>query len=442
VKFTSNDAWRASALQLPESLKTIKRSDSGVHNRVALFALWRQIALAPAPIQHLYGQISENTIRETAEQFEKLLGYPNWGLTLKGADDDQEIVKNIGGLLRALDLYLKQFLSGSHTPTPNDDWRVEWNGEEAFLIPLARLPWRAPKGEEKDFRPFSQRGLLCSRIVPAAVDGANVRLYYPDRIARIDQELTFGAALFPQLSFDIVDSSGAFRVTGVSAPDLAKNIAEACEGACAAQCLAAVFPELTINDTSLRQIKRLLAGKPWWEGERGSFRAAPIVVAGSWHEAFQSGYVNVATVLDGEGNLLLRHQKRFAYRDDEGRPEDIIPGQELSILVLNEGLFSFGICLDFCHRGFETPYGELDVDFVLVPSCGNAATMEGHVRTACDLHDRRKTRSFVVQQAFPEISEGIGYVLCPDGAPKGKSSADLAEARSWSICKTVNPPGG
>lgn len=68
--------------------------------------------------------------------------------------------------------------------------------------------------------------------------------------------------------------------------------------------------------------------------------------------------------------------------------------------------------------------------------------MDGHVRTAADLLDRRKTRSFVVQQVYPALFDGLGYVLPPGSIPDGRGpqTQDVAET-GYVLPPGSNPDG-
>lgn len=86
----------------------------------------------------------------------------------------------------------------------------------------------------------------------------------------------------------------------------------------------------------------------------------------------------------------------------------------MQVLVMEEGLFAFGICLDFCNISERPPYLDLDVDYVLIPSCGNETTMSSHVDRSGELMIKLKARTVVVQQHFPPKPDGtspLGYVL-------------------------------
>jgi predicted amidohydrolase len=424
--------WRAGAYGTPGKLAQINRSGADEGLRESIFLAWRAIATAPSDIKQLYAQVLEAEILRAAASLN--LRARDCGLAFVGKESDQEIVRRLGGCLRALEQEFSARDLGGRPADPNDDWLVRYAEDSAFLVPMGRLAWREAKDPTKDSRPFDQRGVLRLRLIPTVIDGATVKLVRPDHLSKRDTA-RFGAVLFPNAEFKCTETATNFIIDAVNIPGGAAIITSACEAAHSSGCLTAVFPELTIDPQSRNLIQDLLLQKPWLHGS--TVPVAPsFVVAGSWHEPIDKGLVNVATVFDGHGEELLRHRKRFAYKDPDGRFEQIQTGDEFAILVLEDGLFAFGICLDFCNRCFDTVYGRLDVDFVIVPSCGDAKTMDSHIRTARDLHDSRKTRSFVVQQAYPAVAAGAGYVLNPDGNSSGWTAAGLLKADAWSVFAT------
>lgn len=452
----TNAEWRKSARQLPALLASLPRDTPDGGLRLLIFALWRQLARAPGPIRHLYAQLPETDVRAAADAADRGRGEADLGLAAADLASDKAIVLAIAARLRALEDLVASFDQGEGPVDPNEDWRISLADDEAFFVPLPRSAWRVDPPKERpagtegnsvaveggeadptprpDLRPFDQRGLLKVRIIPAVVDGAIVRLHLPEDPGRGPALGRFGAALFPDLGFEEVTGPGRFRITGVTGPNLPDHIHAACRAAHAADYRAVIFPELTIDPTGRDYLEELLQEKPWNDDAATRTVHTPaVVVAGSWHDPVVGGFANVATVFDGHGEVLLRHHKRFAYKDPSDRFEDIVPGEHFEVLVLPDGLHAFSICLDFCQRWFDTAYGDLDVDFVLVPSCGDDRTMESHVETATDLHRRRRARAFVVQQAYPKRDDGFGFVLPPDGAPKGKSPSDLLKRDPWSV---------
>lgn len=388
--------------------------------------MWKSLACAPSPIKHLYSNIPESDISATAAACD--VNFPNFGLAFDGSEGDADLVRKLGGCLRALENeFVAEHLGAHGWRSDPNDWKV--GGGAAHFIPMGRLGWRPPKDPAGDRRPFDQRGLLRVRIIPTIVDGATVRLERPDHLLSPDAA-NFGAVLFPGAKFDSKETTSTFFIEAVELPKGRQIIATACEGAHQQCCRAVVFPELTIDHGSRDFIQQQLRKKPW---AKGALPPSPhFVVAGSWHQFEGSHRYNVATVFDGHGVQLFTQRKRLVYKDPEGRAEDIQPGNEFVILILGDALYGFGICLDLCNRCYDTPYGELDVDFVVVPSCGDAKTMTSHMDAAKDLNFRRKTRTFVVQQAYPAISRAAGFVLAPDGKPGEVPVNKLKVAKSWS----------
>ncbi|WP_139860012.1 hypothetical protein [Bradyrhizobium ivorense] len=423
----TDEQWRENAFSIPADLRAVPRSEDDDGLRQAMLIIWAALAKASATIKHWYSLVPESMILKFAATLD--MQAPDYGLSFGGTETYEEIVMRLGGCLRAMEReYTEQDL-GSR-PTDAAGWLVEHAGHCAYLIPMGRLAWKDTKDPAQDMRNFDQRGLLRVRFVPAVVDGARVQIVKADRMAR--KSSAFGAVLFPDSIFDCEETPTRFFVRAVHIPNGETIISDACKAAHTELCLTTVFPELMIDPQSRRLIETQLAEKPWLaEGEMPD--APGIVVAGSWHEVEDGQRYNIATIYDGHGVQIARHKKRMAYKDAEGRVEDIRHGTELAIVVLEEALFGFGICLDFCNRCYHTPYGWLDVDFAIVPSCGNEVTMDGHIRTAKDLHNERKTRSFVVQQAYPPVDQAAGYVLNPDGNSSGWAANALLRDVPWSV---------
>jgi predicted amidohydrolase len=187
-------------------------------------------------------------------------------------------------------------------------------------------------------------------------------------------------------------------------------------------CFVTVFPELVIDPVSLLEIERQLVEKPFLKGRNPV--PPTLIVAGSWHEKHSDGFRNAAHVFDGSGDRVASYSKRLSYGGGRVARERIEPGSDFPILVTRDGLVAFAICLDFCDRQFDGVYGTLDVDFLLVPSCGDEKTMESHLQNASRSDTRYSTATFVVQQAYPKKPRSNGYVLlAADGAsPTSKST--------------------
>ena len=415
-KLMSDAEWSSAVLNISSTLSQVDRRVRFGGVRESLFEVWKLIALAPTPVAQTYALIPESEILAVADEFDA--SQPDYGLSIGSVDDPRVVVRRLGGFLRALEIEFMGLDLGGR-PRSTKDWLVGVAPEDAYLVPMTRLALRGEVPPDEDMRPFDQRGLRKVRIIPSIVDGAAVSLVRRDH-ADLASSISkvFGATIFKSAKFSGPETKTTFVVDKVKIPGRDKVIRKACEAAHVEGSLASVFPELMIDPGARALIANLLSDKPWMK--KGDLPTAPkFVVAGSWHEMEQGKRFNVATVFDGHGKEILRHKKRYPYKGPDRRSEDIHFGKEFAVLVLDDALIAFGICLDFCNRCFRTVYGELDVDFVIVPPCGNAVTMEGHIDTAKDLHRTRKSRAFVVQQAYPPIKKGSGFVLNPDGNPGG-----------------------
>jgi predicted amidohydrolase len=197
-----------------------------------------------------------------------------------------------------------------------------------------------------------------------------------------------------------------------------------------AQCTGVIYPELTITANTLTAMCDGLSDGSWSECN------VSMIVAGSRHHTDAEGNrFNVSTVLDGYGNQVGEHKKLFRYSEGVGPHEAIELGSELQVLVMEEGLFAFGICLDFCNMSESPPYLDLDIDYVLVPSCGKESTMKSHVERSTDIMAKLKSRTVVVQQYYrekPEDPGPVGYVLARTG-PEVPQLDSLASDTAWNI---------
>jgi hypothetical protein len=205
------------------------------------------------------------------------------------------------------------------------------------------------------------------------------------------------------LRVEAVGSGFVFRE--VSCRDGRKTIDDQVRGAREAACFTVVWPELTMPP----RLRTHLVGalKRTVGPGAGDLKAA---VAGSWHERDGEAYVNEAVVVNGFGKRLFRYRKIIPYIDGKNIQEGIRSGTSIPVLVTDEGLVAVAICRDFCERK-RPHFPGLDVDFVLVPSLGDPAALEGNEATAGDMNLRHGTRSFVVQQCLPREPDRLGWVV-------------------------------
>lgn len=435
----NKERWLEAVDRLPRTLSAIERV--GLQgDRDAAFAIWQLIARAPGPIRKIYERLSEAQVLAQADSVASRLGEPDFGFSAEGVGTaSREAMLLLAGHLRALDLLLAQTDLGSIGPHPEEDHEATSDGERAFLVPIGRQLWRETPTPEADFRAFSKRGFVRHRVIPAEVDGAQVILKRAHWLGVRDEPKAFGAVLFPELAFTTDDDDTSFLVIGVQCEGMTELVDLAIRDTHRNACMGTVFPELTVDDDTRNRIIGQLRSKPWLDdGHVDTHDRTPaFVVAGSWHLKRGEHHYNLATVLDGDGNPLAEYAKRLAFTDDENRVERIEPGEKLPVLVFDNCLIAFGICLDFCDRRYEHVYDQLDVDYVLIPSCGGDRTMEGHLRNAELLWLRRASLTMVVQQAYPPREDRAPGYLLP---PRDKLAANpdqLVENSPWSVLTSV-----
>lgn len=401
--------------------------------RLALVRVWTLLPLAPVTAQGTYGTLPEADIVAAGDAAYALGGLAPGALNLPGSDSDAVRLTKLGGWLRAAERKIADMDTGRPVRDPNDDWYHAVDGQGFFLVPLPRSAWRSPYLPGALPRPYTRRALLLSRIVPAVIRGLPVRFTVHPRTGLDGSALTFGASLFP--GFDVLpedeDDERYFLARAAVGPTpeaVRSDVAEAARRSC----FAHVVPELTLMP-DLRELVPGTLARADWNGD-GETRLGPdLVVAGSWHVRDGESAWNEAVVYDGAGRELLRFRKLFPYRDKDGRFEQIELGEALEVLVTRRGLFGFGVCLDFCQR--VTPVlTELDVDWMIIPSCGDWRTMRDHLGAAHQLQVSFDTRSFVVQQVYPEREDGgFGYVLAAPERVGDLREADLLVSQSFTV---------
>jgi hypothetical protein len=429
-----NDAeWQDFAKEVIQAV-----GSSGLHGHRGMASGLVQLAdlldRAPSGFKARHANVPEPefTREQTAAEKRLLEDDPS----IAFATDPAQLLLRIGAQIAALDAIHHQLVGVDAPADPNKDWRVAIQSGNMYLIPRRKL-YRS-SSRRSSMRHLSRRDLMpFHRILPTKLGGFDVRLTWRDLAAAWALDLKLGGVLFPELKFDEANSANGFLVTGVICSDQDAQVGSHLEAGHKAQCAAVVFPELTIEPAVRTRLKKRLQERMLWAEERP--RSCPsLVVAGSWHEAVGGHeHVNVATVFDAYGELVLRHEKMLTFWDRDSRPERIRPGTTINVLVTEEALIAFGICLDFCERAHHGPFPDLDVDYVLVPSCGNAKTMEGHIATARDMRTRFRCRAFVVQQPNTQLAEidgrkPLGFILGPTSR-LDIATKDTLIYKAWSI---------
>jgi hypothetical protein len=401
--------------------------------RHALVRAWTLLPLAPVTVQGTYGTLPEADIVAAGDAAYAVGGVAPGPLDLSGCGSDAERLTGLGGWLRAAERKVAEVDTGRPVRDPNDDWHHEVDGEGFFLVPVPRSAWRSAYLPGALPRPYTRRALLRFRIMPEVIRGLPVHFTVHPRVGLDGAAMSFGASLFADFDVLPVDEADerhflARDAVGPTAEAVRADIVEAARSGC----FAHVFPELTLTPEKREVVPATLAEAAW--NDAGEAVPGPdLVVAGTWHERYGEVTWNEAVVYDGSGKELLRFRKLFPYRDEKGRHERIELGEVLEVLVTRRGLYGFGVCLDFCQKA--TPVlTELDVDWMIVPSCGDWRTMRDHLSAAHQLQVSFDTRSFVVQQVYPKREDGgLGFVLAAPERVVERTEAELIVSQSFSI---------
>lgn len=335
--------------------------------------------------------------------------------------------------IRALDQAIAEGLSDlGHGPRDPRHWEVPEHG--AYVIP--RSPYRLDGTAPKQGEPYSRRGLRFHTILPTEVRGFRVVPVPVSTGPLPGGQLKFGAALFQQavLSLQAADErpgSKRFLVTGFAAADAHATLLQQAGAAFSDGCFAVVWPELTMPPGNRQALVTTLAIEAL---RHGPDRPLRVVVAGSWHEPNYDGKrANVSHILGRTGELLCSYTKFTAFHDHDWGEEAIIRGEELPIVVADDLVIGFAICKDFCDRAVASPFAELPVDLMLIPSMGSDATMAGHLANAEDLRLRTGTLVFVVQQLSHSAAQSgsappLGHILLSQG-----KAAPVPQHTTWSV---------
>lgn len=417
----TDDQWRADAKAKLLAMGSIGLSGpKGLAKALVMTA--RILKSTPMTLLSAKGYVDRGQLTAAVDAAETRLLADNFAVVIPD-DTVATLFLKLASQLKALDS-VHHTLVGVREPfVPSRDWRVTHDLGEDYLIPRGGL-YRAGKAKAGKQVAIKWRDLMPRhRLLPTAIDGVAIELHWRHLKGAWPQQAQLAAGFFEDLEFIENRDDRSFVVTDVACPDQAGKIASLVQQSHEAQAAVLILPELTMPPERVEALVDVLRERNWVSTQP---RPAPgLIVAGSWHVPAGNGaFKNLAPVLDAYGEPVLSHAKLFAYNDD-GIPERLAPGDTIHVLVTEDALISFGICLDFCHRGDGAVFPRLDVDFMLVTSCGGDNTMSGHIRTAQDMVEVCRGRAFVVQYAHDEVAERngtapLGYVLSPSN-PKAQT---------------------
>lgn len=388
-----------------------------------LISINQLMEICPISVQTEYAELEENQLQRFSVIWQRrfTLGpLPMIDLSL----DDIQAALQVGGLVRALDIMVDQQRSAFGPVDTVEDWKIGgW-----YLVPRKLFQYRQPSRGQ----PFSRRGLLHHRLVPASVRGMKVNLiqFSGPRSSVQARKSRLGAAFFNDVKLHIehvepVHGRGKeFLVTSVTFSDELTVIDEHFEHVRADNPFAVVWPELTVPERIRDRIKLGLADQ---------FGNGPEVsVAGSWHEKGADQSFNISHVFNRFGQDLIQYRKFVPYSDKEIGRESIFKGDELFVIVTDEFLVSLGICKDFCAiHGKVHTYSELNVDLILVPSMSGDSGMRSHQAVAKSLRHAFGAQAFVVQQMDHVNGEGVHAMVLDPGIDPGKPPILLKNREIW-----------
>jgi hypothetical protein len=389
--------------------------------RSALAQLWEVATSAPDKLELEFRQL---TLAELANAKRPALDVIDEGRLAIGKPTSwKDLAVVVGGLLGALDAALVESPSFVGPPA----------GETSYLMPEADLHLIPRVRAKRSPRPgpgagFRRRATPHHRILPTHVGQHAIKPVWRLQLSApslrpADQRL-FGAALLPDLSFEPpFPVEGEWLAVDAPWPNEVDHIEKQVDGAYSDSVFAAVWPELSMPPERLRLVSDALRRR---SEQMQPGEGPAIVAAGSWHEDRDGQVQNVMRILDKSGIERLQFSKGSTYSVG-GLKEGIMAHDVMPVLVNDDALVAFAICLDFCELETTFRY-ELDVDYVLVASLGNRTTMDGHQSNARRLSSRTGGRAFVVQQS--DGGAPVGWVL-PGADPH--RPAVLEENRPWSV---------
>ncbi|MCJ8057154.1 hypothetical protein GB928_027830 [Shinella curvata] len=306
-------------------------------------------------------------------------------------------------------------------------YEVSFEDEGGFFIN------RAPKNRlAKGGEPFYRRAFKRARMLPSKIGKYRIDLkVHDDAAGRVrmaaGKPFQLGAAVFDKLEFDLdYDNDNHFVVTSTSCPGHFASLVGGIERASKEDCAGAIYPELTLPSSMIQDLRLALAS------DQIITDGMSFVVAGSSHEKREDQlYENESVMLDMIGAPIARHKKLYRY-SEVGIQERIETGDTITVVLLADRAVSTAICLDYCNIFDNPPFDHLDVDLLIVPSCGGVTTMRRHEDKAKFLYDQSKMKTVVVQQHYdehnsPAPSDLIGYFLSPVDGGHVRENASSGE---------------
>lgn len=334
-------------------------------------------------------------------------------------------------LIRALDEHLAaETRDSASVISPSDATGYRVHAHDYWLVPVslvARGKARTATQAQRRCRWFKHHAVL-PQITP---HGVKVRLHaarstLDDRLVQLRlqrQELGVWIAHFRD-GADVrwtqeFSPVGNWRATHVAPHEtrvesLQSTLASARE--CTAQAL--VFPEFAIDLRQREVVRHCLRQS---ESEPNG---PLLLVAGSFHapaDPHTQTVYNEAPVYGPGGRLLFAHRKLRLFGEAEGGTEHAAVGDEFHVLLTPIGCMAVLICKDFIddEASVCSLLKEVPIDWVWVPSFGNATTLKLHQARARALACVTPGTSVAVAQTKNSLAESKGNDLPGFGHPAG-----------------------
>lgn len=375
---------------------------------------------APVEIGKAYREIPEEVLAEKGEDFRNELANDFFAWSLEESSANQAL--QLGAQLRALDKELIERPEGKRAPTSVA--ALLHSRTDSYVIP--RPNPRSPSSQTGPGNSFGRRGTPHHRIVPRCISSYRIKPIWEPRLSLgqvVGADHLLGAALFPGLKLERDDQFDRFVPKDVACEIADEQLEKHVRAAFEQPLLAAVWPELTMPPSRLE----LLKNKLWAHSAHLAPSHGPsIVVAGSWYEKNGIEFHNVMRILDKSGVERWPYRKSLTYargKEIEAAKDDF----EVPLIITNDALITFAVCLDFCEDELPIPYDRMDVDLVLVASLGNVETMRGHESSADSLRHKFGGRAFVCQQS-DKPDECVGFVY-----PSEEQGKPFMVEKPWNL---------
>ena len=241
-------------------------------------------------------------------------------------------------------------------------------------------------------------------------------------------------------------ASRNWRTTHIAPTDVRReSILQAVQHASEAGAHVLVFPEFTVDLEHRRALEAHL--------QRRESSCLALLVTGSFHEPVPQGQTrtayNTAPVYDATGESLFSHQKLRIFGELDNGAEHVELGRKLHVLVTPVGCMTVLICKDFMdeHESVRTLLSEVPVDWVFVPSFGNASTLRAHKARAKSLANVTVGTNTVVAQtqnsAMAPAGKPLQHLPGFGHGAGAKESSDVGESGGAVMfpMRKQEPPG-